>query len=48
MSRESRLDINTPQDNKSIDLSKYMGRGPKMFDGDAGEFIRELRNNDRI
>jgi hypothetical protein len=30
------------------DLSVYMGRGEKMFDSDAGKFIEELRNNDRI
>lgn len=29
------------------DLSMYMGRGKKMFDFDAGEFIEELRNDFR-
>ena len=42
------LDVNANQENKSIDLTKYMGRGPKMFNGDANEFIRELRDNDRL
>ena len=42
------LDISIDQSNKNIDLTKFMGRGPKMFNGDAGEFIRELRNSDRI
>ena len=31
------------------DLGKYMGRGPKMFPTmDAQEFVRELRDNDRV
>ena len=29
------------------DLRRYMGRGDKMFDGDAQEYIRELRDCDR-
>lgn len=33
---------------KKIDLKKYMGRGEKMFQTDAQEYIRELRNSDRI
>lgn len=31
-----------------IDLKKYMGRGKKMFDTDAGDYVKELRENDRI
>lgn len=33
---------------KKLDLSKYMGRGKKMFSIDAQEYVEELRNNDRI
>ncbi|MCM1192878.1 MAG: hypothetical protein NC389_10675 [Acetatifactor muris] len=33
---------------KKIDLKKYMGRGEKMFHTDAQEYIREMRDSDRI
>jgi hypothetical protein len=33
---------------KNIDLSKYVGRGEKMFQTDAAEYVKELRNCDRI
>ena len=33
---------------KPVDLSVFMGRGKKMFEGDAAEYVRELRENDRI
>lgn len=33
---------------EKIDLGKYMGRGEKMFQSDAQEYIREMRDNDRI
>lgn len=33
---------------KEVDLSKYMGRGEKMFHTDAQEYVKELRKNDRI
>lgn len=36
------------QTNKKIDLKKYMGRGEKMFQSDAQEYIKELRDSDRI
>lgn len=36
------------QVNKKIDLNKYMGRGEKMFHSDAQDYIKELRNDDRI
>ena len=29
------------------DLNRYIGRGEKMFFGDAQEYIRELRNCER-
>ena len=41
------LDTKRPQ-KKKIDLKKYMGRGEKMFQTDAQDYIRELRDNDRI
>lgn len=33
---------------KKIDLKKYMGRGEKMFQMDAQEYVKELRNSDRV
>ena len=36
------------QANKKVDLRKYMGRGEKMFRTDAQDYIRELRDNDRL
>lgn len=33
---------------KQIDLKKYMGRGEKMFHSDAQDYIKELRDGDRI
>lgn len=33
---------------KNIDLSKYAGRGKKMFESDAAEFVKELRDSDRV
>lgn len=33
---------------KKIDLSKYAGRGKKMFESDAAEFVKGLRNRDRV
>ena len=41
------LEMKKPQ-KKKIDLKKYMGRGEKMFQTDAQDYIRELRDNDRI
>lgn len=40
------LDEAAPKKN-NVDLSKYIGRGPKMLQGDATEYVRELRTNDR-
>ena len=37
-----------PEMKKSLDLSKYMGRGAKMFSSDAAEYVKELRENDRL
>ncbi len=36
------------QPKKKIDLKKYRGRGEKMFHSDAQEYIKELRNEDRV
>lgn len=33
---------------KKFDLSKYAGRGKKMFESDAAEFVKELRDSDRV
>lgn len=33
---------------KNIDLSKYVGRGEKMFQSDAADYVKELRDSDRI
>ena len=41
------LDTQTPSE-KKIDLKKYMGRGEKMFQTDAQDYIKELRDSDRI
>lgn len=34
--------------NTSVDLNKYVGRGSKMMEVDAGEYVKELRSDDRI
>lgn len=41
------LDSQSVPENK-IDLKKYMGRGEKMFHTDAQDYIREMRDSDRI
>lgn len=33
---------------QKVDLRKYMGRGKKMFQTDAQDYIEELRDNDRV
>lgn len=40
--------LDYPYKKKKIDLRKYMGRGEKMFQSDAQEYIKEMRENDRI
>lgn len=43
------LDRITPRgETKKVNLKKYMGRGPKMFETDAGEYVKEMRADDRI
>ena len=41
------LDYTTEQ-KKTVDLKKYMGRGEKLFQTDAGEYVKGLRDNDRV
>lgn len=33
---------------KKIDLKKYIGRGKKMFQSDAQDYIKEIRADERI
>lgn len=33
---------------QKVDLKKYMGRGKRMFQTDAQDYIEELRTNDRV
>lgn len=42
------LKFRKPAEKKNVDLSQYMGRGKKLFLTDAGEYIKDLRNNDRV
>ena len=37
-----------PEKKKTIDLSSYMGRGEKLFDSDANDYVRGLRSDDRL
>ena len=37
-----------PEKKNTIDLTKYMGRGKKMFEYDSQEYVKELRSNDRL
>ena len=38
---------NHDTDEKRRNLRKFMYRGPKMFDGNAQDYVKELRANDR-
>ena len=38
----------TPEKKKKVDLSSYMGRGAKLFDSDANDYVRGLRSDDRV
>lgn len=40
--------LNMPRPLVKIDLSKYVGRGEKMFKTDAQEYVTELRKHDRL
>ena len=39
---------NKEEAEKTINLKSYKGRGPKLMDYDAQEYINELRSDDRI
>ena len=38
----------SPIKRKRTDLRKYMGRGAKLFQTDAGEYVKGLRSDDRV
>ncbi len=42
------LDFPYERQKKQVDLKKYMDRGEKLFQSDAQEAIRELRDYDRL
>lgn len=43
------LDFQREKNRKDINLKKYMNRGKKMFpEQDAQDYVRELRDNDRV
>ena len=33
---------------RNVNLKKYVGRGEKMFDNDASEYVKGLREDDRL
>lgn len=41
-------DVTAQPENRQIDLSGYMGRGPRMFHGNAADYVKDLRSNDRL
>lgn len=47
-----RVIIYVPDEKKpvkgKVDLSRYIGKGDKMLDMDAQEYVRGLRDNDRV
>lgn len=42
------VDISDAPTQKNVDLSNFMERGKKMFTGDAADYAKELRENDRV
>lgn len=42
------LNIKPKKKKPEIDLDRYIGRGEKMFNRDAQDYVKELRSNDRI
>lgn len=40
--------LDTVQRKEGIDIDRYIGRGKKMFQSDAQDYVRELRENDRL
>jgi len=48
LDRRLRSDLEyTPAKKKKVDLSSYMGRGAKLFQSDAKDYVRGLRSDDR-
>lgn len=46
--RRKKITEQKNNDTNHIDLRKYAGRGEKMLDIDAQEYVNQLRSNDRI
>ena len=42
------VDVSEAQMKKKVNLGSFMGRGKKMFSGDAADYVKELRENDRV
>lgn len=42
------LEVEEAPVKKKVDLSHFMGRGEKMFQTDADDYVKELRGNDRL
>ena len=42
------LDVPDEEVPEKVDLSSFMGRGKKMFTTDAGDYVKELRENYRL
>lgn len=40
--------LDAVQRKEEIDLDRYIGRGEKMFQSDAQDYVRGLRENDRL
>lgn len=40
--------LDAVQRKEGIDLDRYIGRGEKMFQSDAQDYVRGLRENDRL
>lgn len=40
--------LDTVRRKEGIDIDRYIGRGKKMFQSDAQDYVRELRENDRL
>ena len=42
------LEPRTERAEKTVHLAKYIGRGEKMFKGNADDYVKELRADDRL
>lgn len=40
--------LDTVQRKEGIDIDQYIGRGKKMFQTDAQNYVKEMRENDRL